>query len=87
MTENDKSKEVTEIDMVVEMPRILDGPIVLSDGTTLSNGDRVEHATLGTGTIIRLFEYSELGQGVFVDFGNNVRDQIGIAYVKKVANT
>lgn len=87
MTENDESNQVTEIDMVVEMPRIIDGPIVLADGTTLSIGDRVEHKNLGTGTIIRLFEYRELGPGVFVDFGNDVQKQIGAGFVKKLASS
>lgn len=86
MTEKDDSDDPIQIDMVLELPRILEGPLVLSDGSTLSVGDRVEHATLGTGTIIRLFEYSELGPGVFVDFGNEVEDMIGVGFVKKVVS-
>jgi hypothetical protein len=87
MTESSATDQADEIDMVVEMPRIVDGPIVLADGTTLSIGDRVQHVNLGTGTIIRLFEYRELGPGVFVDFGNGVQKQIGMNFVKKTANT
>jgi len=84
MSEQDDTNHPVEIEMVVEMPRIIEGPIILADGTSLSIGDRVEHVNLGTGTIIRLFEYRDLGPGVFVDFGNDVQKQIGAAYATKV---
>ncbi len=82
MTEEDEPEEIYEIE--IRMPRLLDGPIMLEDGTTLDIGDKVEHKTFGVGKVLRLSHSEKLGNLVYVEFESGKDEIFGIDFVKKL---
>ncbi len=79
--ENDKPVEV-----LFELPDLLEGPIELPSGGMVGIGDKVEHPEYGIGNVFRVGTYhDDLGPFVFCDFPNHPSKMIGIAFVKKVA--
>lgn len=76
------SEEHLEIE--IKLPKIIKGPIVKADGTTLVIGDRVKHQTFGTGSVVRLMKSDDLGDLVYVDFENGKDEILGVDFVKKV---
>lgn len=84
MPDENKS-EIPSIEMEITLPHILKEPLHLDDGTVLAEGDRVEHADFGIGVILRIWTYEDAGTCLYIDFGNNVKEEIHPAFVKKVS--
>jgi hypothetical protein len=85
MPENENKSEIPSFEMVVELPLILKEPLTLSNGIILNVGDNVEHSKFGKGKILRIWKYSDVGTCLYIDFGNNVKEQILPEYVRKIA--
>lgn len=83
MTE-DQETEPQVFDLEINLPKILTGPITLSDGTTLDVGDKVEHRTFGIGKVRRVSHSEKLGNLVYVDFESGKDEILGVSFVKKV---
>ncbi len=66
-----------------ELPRILKQPLQLEDGTVLWEGDKVEHVEFGEGTILRVWTYESIGTCLYIDFGNDIKKEIHLNFVKK----
>jgi hypothetical protein len=78
-TKNDPSVEIT-----MALPDILEGPVELPSGDMVAVGDKVEHAELGIGEVIRIGTYYDhVGILLFCDFPGNPSQTIGIAFVRK----
>lgn len=73
------------IEINLLLPDILEGPVELPSGGIVAVGDKVEHAELGVGEVIRIGTYHDhVGILLFCDFPDNPSQTIGIAFVKKV---
>jgi hypothetical protein len=55
------------------LPRIVHVPLLLSDGTILKQGDKVEHSKYGLGTIIRIARYEDQEPVLYVEFEKEAR--------------
>ncbi len=78
-------KKNAEIEMVIELPELSDGPVVLPDGSSVRIGDNVSHEEFGTGTIYRIANYhDDLGILLCVEFSGGVEKMLGIDFVRKV---
>jgi hypothetical protein len=75
--------EEKELEIEIPLPRIIEGPIVLSDGTALVIGDKVVHESFGRGLIRRLMHSNDVGDLVFVKFESGVDKILGASFVKK----
>jgi len=84
MANDEKKSDIPSFEMVIELPEILKEPLRLADGTVLSEGDRVEHSQFGTGTIVRIWRYQDVGTCLYIDFGSNVKEEILPQFVRKL---
>ncbi len=71
MEDNERKENKPIVEMEIQLREILDGPLVLENGVTLSEGDKVEHAELGTGEIVRIWTYETIGTCLYADWGAN----------------
>ncbi len=81
---SDEKHQIPKVEMEIVLPQILKEPLMLEDGTTLAEGDRVQHEECGVGTIKRIWTYPDLGTLLYVDFGNGVKEEIHPHFVKKL---
>ncbi|MBX3151885.1 hypothetical protein KF728_17135 [Candidatus Obscuribacterales bacterium] len=84
MDERKQDQKVPQVEMEMQLPDILDGPLELENGVTLNEGDMVEHAELGKGKILRIWTYTTLGTCLYVDWGANGKQEVHPGYVRKV---
>jgi hypothetical protein len=85
MTENEEKMEneqASEIEIL--LPKIIAGPIQLDDGSMLAVGEKVQHPTFGTGTVVRLSFSEKLGNLVYVDFASGKDEIVGASFLKKL---
>lgn len=80
-------KKIPQFEMEIVLPTILPDSLQLDNGTVLSVGDRVNDDELGVGTIIRFGAYDTepIGPFAYIDFGNNVKKEILITFLKKIS--
>jgi hypothetical protein len=86
MDEKDPKQNIPQVEMEMQLPDILDGPLVLENGVTLNEGDTVEHSELGKGKILRIWTYTTLGTCLYVDWGANGKKEVHPGYVNKLAS-
>lgn len=81
MDTDDKS----QFEIVLEMPDFVKGPVCLPTGDMVTEGDIVEHSTLGRGKIIRFSTYhDDLGILLFVEFPDKRYAKLCLDVVNKV---
>jgi hypothetical protein len=76
-----------QFEMEIELPTILPDSLQLDNGTILSVGDNVHDDEFGMGTILRfgVYDSEPVGPFAYIDFGNNAKKEILVAFVKKVS--
>lgn len=84
MPDSENKSEIPNFEMVIELPLILKEPLKLANGSILSVGDEVEHSKFGRGNILRIWKYKDVGICLYIDFGNNVREEILPEFVRKI---
>jgi hypothetical protein len=78
-------EKTPEVEMVIELPELSDGPVALPDGSLVKVGDKVSHDEFGTGTIYRVANYhDDLGVLLCVEFPNGIEKMLSVDFVKKV---
>lgn len=78
-----EDKAIVEIEL--ELPEHLSGPVELPDGELVDIGDKVIHARLGVGTVYRIATYhDDLGVLLCIEFPDDVHEMICLDGVKKV---
>lgn len=79
------SDDSVPIELVFELPELLEGPVKLPNGQIVNIGDTIEHKTLGIGRVLRFSTYhDELGILLFVEFANDRHELIGQTFVRKI---
>lgn len=79
------SENIPHTEIEIELPEHISGPIKLANGDLVDIGDRIEHPTLGIGTIYRIATYhDELGILLCVEFANSQHEMIGLRLPKKL---
>lgn len=75
-----------DIDVDVEMPEHLEGPVTLPNGDIVSIGDAVQHKKFGVGLVYRIATYhNDLGVLLCVEFPDNLHKMLCLDVVNKVA--
>lgn len=76
------------IDLVFELPELLDGPVELPTGEVVQIGDQVEHRTFGIGTVFRIATYHDhLGTLLCVRYPTGEKRMLCLDVVKKVTSS
>lgn len=79
-----EEQEEKELELEITLPKMIQGPIQLDDGTKIDIGDRVKHLSFGEGNVVRLSVSEQLGELVYVDFDSGKDEIVGASFVKKV---
>lgn len=79
-----EEQEEKELELEITLPKMIQGPIQLDDGTTIDIGDRVKHPSFGEGNVVRLSFSEQLGELVYVDFDSGKDEIVGASFVKKI---
>lgn len=78
------SENTPRIELEVELPEHVSGPVKLANGDFVDIGDKIEHPTLGIGAIYRIATYhDELGILLCVEFANSQHQMIGLKLATK----
>lgn len=79
------SNEEAPLEIVLELPDHLEGPVQMPSGEQVSIGDDVEHPDFGVGKVFRIATYhDELGILLCVEYSDGTHKMLGINFVKKV---
>jgi hypothetical protein len=79
--------EVLHIEMEVQLPDILDGPVERADGVVFKVGDTVRHQQFGIGKVVRICQYQTIGVGLYIDFDSGEDEILSIDFLEKVNNS
>jgi hypothetical protein len=73
------------VDVMLELPEILDNPVLMASGDYLTIGDQVEHEEFGVGKVTRIATYhDDLGIIIRVEYPDSTHRTLGLKFVKKV---
>lgn len=79
------SNEKVPVEIILELPEHLEGPVRMPSGEQVSIGDEVEHPDFGVGRVFRIATYhDELGVLLCVEYSDGSHKMLGINFVKKV---
>jgi hypothetical protein len=82
------SDDRTPIDIMIELPDILENPVLMPSGEYLAIGDMVEHPEFGVGRVIRIATYhDDLGIVIRVEYPDQTNKTLGLQFVRKVASS
>lgn len=81
---DEQKAAMPKVEMEITLPHILKEPLQLENGTVLAEGDRVRHEEFGEGSIVRIWTYDDVGTMLYIDFGNNVKEEIHPLFVTKL---
>lgn len=86
MSNSDES-EVLHVEMQVNLPDIIEGPVERTDGVVFEVGDTVRHQQFGIGKVVRICQYETIGVGLYIDFDSGEDEILSIEFVEKVKDT
>lgn len=79
------SDDKVPVDILLELPELLEKPVLMPSGEYLAIGDSVEHPQFGIGSVIRIATYhDDHGVVIRVKFPNDVYKTLGLKFVRKV---
>lgn len=82
------SEDKALVEIELELPEHLPGPVKLPDGALVDIGDKVVHSRLGVGTVYRIATYhDDLGVLLCIEFPDDVHEMICLDGVKKVTSS
>ncbi|MBN8662599.1 MAG: hypothetical protein J0M35_19680 [Candidatus Obscuribacter phosphatis] len=80
------SDDKVPIEIVLELPEILDAPVLMPSGEYLAAGDSVEHPEFGVGKVVRIATYhDDLGIVLRIEYPDSTHKTLGLNFVKKVS--
>jgi len=82
------SDDEMPVDIMIELPDILENPVLMPSGEYLAIGDKVEHSEFGVGRVIRIATYhDDLGVVIRVDYPDKTYKTLGLQFVRKFVSS
>ncbi|MCA0315024.1 MAG: hypothetical protein LCH63_14490 [Candidatus Melainabacteria bacterium] len=79
------SDDSQPVDIMLELPEILEHPVLMPSGEYLSIGEYVEHPEFGVGRVTRIATYhDDLGIIIRVEYPDHKHRTLGLKFVHKV---